>query len=109
MKSLYDFLRCRSGIAKRVTELEREGERIMSLISDQTARITALDTKLNTAVAGLREDVTSLKGEIEVLKANGVPAADLQALSDAITSVEQKADALSGLDSETPGTTQPPE
>lgn len=82
---------------------------LMSLISEFADRLTAHNTRVETALAGLSGDVTALKAKIEELQNSpGVITPEDQSLLDAIeVQVGSVADRLTAMDELTPPAVPP--
>ena len=74
----------------------------MATLAQLDARIKAVMASLNTALGGLRGDITNLKAQVEVLRDQLPDPAILADMDAAVASLETTAAALADLDALTP-------
>ncbi len=91
-------------------DLERLEHKIMSAISDFTAKVQAFFDRQDTAITDLQGDVKTLNDQIAALQAsNGAITPEDQAALDAITErASAVSDKLDALDQLTPPVVAPP-
>lgn len=96
-----------NALSKKLATLNLLGVQIMSEIAQFAALQAEHNTKIESAIAGLTADITSLTGQIEALKASQSAAQTLspedKAILDALVAKSGAiADSLTALDALTP-------